>query len=360
MTISDAAIHRLIELARWAPSGDNTQPWRFERIAADHLVIHGFDTRDHCVYDLDGHPSQIAIGAMIETMHIAATEQSLALGVARRLDMPDTHPTFDVRLRHVNGLAPDRLLSAIPRRSVNRHPYSTKPLTAGEMQALQDALPPGYTLRWFSSLGERWRMARLMFANAKLRLTMREAYEVHRSIIDWGQRYSADRVPDQALGVDAMTLKLMRWAMADWERVSFMNQWLGGTLAPRLQMDLMPSVRCAAHVAITAAHSPSSIDHYVAAGGAVQRMWLRATLLGLQHQPEMTPLIFSHYVRSGRAFSQQHGAIQMGQALEKMTTNTLGAELTRIVWLGRIGFGASACARSLRSTPSQLQQQAGA
>lgn len=357
MTISDGAIHRLIELARWAPSGDNTQPWRFERIAADHLVIHGFDTRDHCVYDLDGHPSQIAIGAMIETMHIAATEQSLALDVNRRLDMPDTHPTFDVRLRHSEGLAPDPLLSAIPRRSVNRRPYSTRPLTAGEMQALQDALPPGYTLRWFASLIERWRMARLMFANAKLRLTMREAYEVHRSIIDWGKRFSADRVPDQALGVDAMTLKLMRWAMADWERVSFMNRWLGGTLAPRLQMDLMPSIRCAAHVSISAKQPASSVDDYVAAGGAVQRLWLKATVLGLQHQPEMTPLIFSRYMRSGRVFSRQHAAVQMGLVLEEMTARELGAELAHTVWLGRIGHGATACARSLRSTPSRLQQQ---
>ncbi len=41
---------RILELGRWAPSGDNTQPWRFE-IAEDGLIrIHGFDTRDEVVY----------------------------------------------------------------------------------------------------------------------------------------------------------------------------------------------------------------------------------------------------------------------------------------------------------------------
>ena len=55
----------ILELARWAPSGDNTQPWRFEVIDDHHLVVHAFDTRDHCVYDLDGHPSQIAHGALL-------------------------------------------------------------------------------------------------------------------------------------------------------------------------------------------------------------------------------------------------------------------------------------------------------
>ncbi|MDT7837679.1 molybdopterin biosynthesis protein MoeY [Aquabacterium sp. OR-4] len=354
MNIADSAIPRLIELARWAPSGDNTQPWRFERLAADHLVIHGFDTRDHCVYDLDGHPSQIAIGAMIETMRIAATEQSLALDVTRRLDAPDTRPTFDVRLRHSEGLAPDRLLSAIPRRSVNRRPYSTRPLTADEMQQLQDALPAGYTLRWFSSLGDRWRMARLMFANAKLRLTMREAFEVHRAIIDWGQRYSADKVPDQALGVDAMTLKLMRWAMADWKRVSFMNRWLGGTLAPRLQMDFVPSMLCAAHVAIVASTAPVTLDDYVNVGHAVQRLWLSATRSKLQSQPEMTPLIFYRYAQQGRQFSEQNFDADISAKRINLLHRALGQDAKNAVWLARIGRAINPKSRSERLSPFAL------
>ncbi|SFU47558.1 nitroreductase family protein [Nitrosospira multiformis] len=65
-------IANILQLARWAPSGDNTQPWRFEIIDDCHLIIHAFDTRDHCVYDLDGHPSQISLGALLETLSIAA------------------------------------------------------------------------------------------------------------------------------------------------------------------------------------------------------------------------------------------------------------------------------------------------
>lgn len=354
MTIPDGAIARLIELARWAPSGDNTQPWRFERLAADHLVVHGFDTRSHCVYDLDGHPSQIAIGAMLETMSIAASEQSLTLDVRRRVDAPDTQPTFDVLLRRGKSEWVDPLLPAVPRRSVNRGVYRSQPLSGDEVRQMQAALPPGYALQWFSKLGDRWRLARLMFANAKLRLTMQEAYEVHRAIIDWSQRYSADRVPDQALGVDAATLKLMRWAMADWRRVSFMNRWFGGTLAPRLQMDLLPSLLCAAHVAIVADAPPRTIDDYVAAGRAVQRLWLSATRLGLQHQPEMTPLIFSRYCRDGLAFSRDAAAMDMGQRLARLTAQTLGSKAERMVWLGRVGHAQAAESRSLRLSLQQL------
>ena len=58
-TAANGILEQILDLARWAPSGDNTQPWRFERVDDLHVVVHGFDTRDHCVYDLTGHPSQM-------------------------------------------------------------------------------------------------------------------------------------------------------------------------------------------------------------------------------------------------------------------------------------------------------------
>jgi len=63
---------QILDLARWAPSGDNTQPWRFAIRAERHVVVRGFDTRAHCVYDLDGRVSQMAFGALLETLRRAA------------------------------------------------------------------------------------------------------------------------------------------------------------------------------------------------------------------------------------------------------------------------------------------------
>jgi nitroreductase len=88
----DATLEQILELARWAPSGDNTQPWRFEVLDERRLVVHGHDTRDHCVYDLDGHPSQMSIGALLETMAIAASTFALEMRAIRHNDTPDTRP----------------------------------------------------------------------------------------------------------------------------------------------------------------------------------------------------------------------------------------------------------------------------
>lgn len=343
------AIADILDLARWAPSGDNTQPWRFEVIDDHRLIVHAFDTRDHCVYDLDGHPSQIAHGALLETLAIAASAHGLRAEIQRRPDAPESHPGYVVDLIPDSSLAPDPLLPHIRLRSVQRRPMRTTPLTPSQKQALQDVVGKLYTVRWFEGGAKRWRLAKLMFDNAKLRLTLPEAYPVHRDIIEWNARFSEDKVPDQALGLDAVTLKLMRWVMVSWRRVAFFNRYLAGHLTPRIEMDLLPGLFCAAHFAILADKAPETVDDYVAAGRAVQRLWLSATSLGLQLQPEMTPLIFSRYVREGREFSRQPGAVATAAVLAQRLSQQLpGESLSRAVFLGRIGDGRPAASRSLR------------
>lgn len=348
-------ITEILELARWAPSGDNTQPWHFKVLDDHHLVVHAADTRDHCVYDLDGHPSQIAHGALLETIAIAASAHGLRAEFLRRPDSPDTHPDYEVELIPDTNLMPDALLPYIPERSVQRRPMRTLPLTASQKLALQGAIGKLYRVRWFESGASRWRWAKLMFDNAKLRLTLPEAYPVHCDIIEWNARFSEDKVPDQALGLDAMTRKLMRWVMKRWSRVVFFNTFLAGHLTPRIEMDLLPGLFCAAHFVIQAPDAPKTIDHYVAAGRALQRFWLTATSLGLQLQPEMTPVIFGRYVREGRAFSRQPGAIKSAAMLSGRLSELLPS-MERAVFLGRIGNGRPATSRSLRLPVERLMR----
>lgn len=350
----DEALRRVLDLARWAPSGDNTQPWRYEVIDARQLVVHGHDTRDHVVYDLHGRASQLSIGAMLETMAIAAQGEGWSTDVRRRTATPDTRPTFDVRFDDQAGLAPNPLADAIPRRAVQRRPLSTRPLTVTERQSLEAAVGPDFRLQWLASGSERRAAARLMFRSARIRLTTPEAYEVHRSVIEWNARQSIDKVPDQALGVDAATLKLMRFVMHSWGRVRFFNRFLAGTWVPRLQMDWLPAIACAAHVVIHARRAPQTIDDHVAVGRAVQRLWLTLTQLGLWQQPEMTPLIFAEYVRLGTVFTRQPGKLDEAVAVRQRLTELLGADPQTAVWMGRLGAGPAPLARSVRLPLEQL------
>ncbi|XYJ10769.1 molybdopterin biosynthesis protein MoeY [Telluria sp. B2] len=350
-------VEKILDLARWAPSGDNMQTWRFEIAAPDHLVVHAYDTRDHCVYDLDGHPSQIAFGTLLETIAIAASAHGLRAEITRRPAGRETHPEFDVRFHADPALKPSPLLAAIEERRVQRRPMKTTPLSAEHKRLLEATVAPDYTLSWLESREQKWQAARLMYNNAKLRLTMPEAFETHRSIIDWENRVeSPDKVPANALGVDAMTLHLMKWAMVSWRRMSTVNT-LMGTWAPRLQMDLAPGMACAAHFVLKAKRQPESIDDYVAAGRSLQRFWLTMTTLGLYMQPEMTPLIFSKYARERTRFTSNARLEQAARDLQRQTEALIFDGAGHPVYMGRMGYGPRPTSRSVRRPVAELMKR---
>jgi molybdopterin/thiamine biosynthesis adenylyltransferase/nitroreductase len=356
-------IERVLDLARWAPSGDNTQIWRFEITGDTSCRIHTRDTRESVLYDIDGSPSLMAVGALLENVRIAATDHGLRADVRRR-DTPDSAPaphsgfdtrqTFDVTLKADPSVVADPLAAFIPIRSVQRRPLSTAPLTASEKAALE-AAAGSYSLLWLESARTRFSVARLLLANARIRLTTPEAFEVHRSVIEWKAQFSADRMPDEAIGLGPPSLAATRWAMQSWERVAFLNRYVAGTVWPRIELDLVPALACAAHFALVAERPAVSVDHHVDAGRAMQRVWLTATRLGLQMQPETTPLIFAAYVRARRSFSATPGLWEQAVDLTAGLARLLGPDaLGRTVFMARIGHGPIAAARSTRKPLGEL------
>ena len=347
---SNSTMMEILELARWAPSGDNVQSWQFEVVGPLHVALHCRDTRRDVVYDLHGHPSQIAFGALIETIAIAASAHGLRIEVAR--EGSEEAPVFQVRFIPDAGVAASPLIAAITRRTVQRRPLSRRALDPRHKRDLELSVGPGYTVQWLEGPLRR-QAALLMYRNARLRLTMPEAFEVHRSIIDWDRTHSPDKVPARALGVDAMTIKAMRWAMHSWGRMRKMNM-LTGTWGPRLQMDLLPGLGCAAHYVIRAERAPRGIDDYVAAGRAVQRFWLTLTGQGLLMQPEMTPLIFTSYLREGIVFTKVPEIVDGARALERSLSDLVGGDHERAVYMGRLGYGDAPAARSVRKELAEL------
>ena len=152
--ITRKVIEQLLDLARWAPSGDNSQPWRFELGYESHVVVHGFDTRDHCVYDLDGRPSQISLGALLETLSIAASAHGLTMQAQRRADVPDCTPTYDIQFESTRDRPVDPLIAAITARCVKRQAMGLRALTQQQKQALERSVAPDYRIMWLEGFNE--------------------------------------------------------------------------------------------------------------------------------------------------------------------------------------------------------------
>lgn len=348
-------IEDILEHARWAPSGDNMQTWRFESKDKNHFIIHGYDTREHCVYDLQGHASQLAIGALIESIAISASNFGHVADFLLRHNSPATNPTIDVTLSQNSSIKTDPLFAYLPTRSVQRRPYKTTPLTDNQIAILEKSVEKNHNLTWVSNGAERWKVALLMFKNGKLRLTLPEAFFTHSTIIEWDDLYSNDKIPAQAIGLDPIATRLMKWALQSWKRIKFLNTYLAGTLLPRIELDLLPSYYCAAHFILVAKQAPKTTQDYLDAGRSLQRFWLTATQLNLQIQPEMTPLIFHGYIKQNIKFTEEKKITKYAQQLSNRFENLFGKnKIQNAVFIGRIGSGKASYSRSLRLSVNKL------
>lgn len=345
---------QVLDLARWSPSGDNSQCWRFEVLDETSFIVKTFDTSESVVYDLDGHSSHLAHGALLETIVIAAGEFGM------RADVEEIYlnnrPQFKVNLVNDKQIIPSPLAKFIKTRTVQRRAMGSRPLTDNEKSRLQNGLLPGFSVRWFDSPSEKRAFALMNFANGKTRLTMKEAYATHKEIIDWHQQFSHDKVPEKALGLDWFTSRLTQWLFKSWSRVNFCNRFLAGSFIPRLQLDLLPGLRCSAHFAIIADEAVTTTAQYVEAGRAVQRFWLTASELNLGLQPGQTPLIFARYLNNQISFCTDKSVLANAEKCANRLTEIL-PDSDKAVFLGRLGRGETANARSLRLPLEALMEQ---
>lgn len=342
-------IRGVLDRARWAPSGDNQQPYRFEILSETEVRVHGFDTRAHCVYDLDGMPSRLAHGTLIETIAIAASTYGLSVSVEYELGANEACPCYRVRFAATQQPR-NPLEQLIERRATQRSCLHAGGFDAAARARLERvASEAGAQVLWFDTPRMRCLFACLLYKSAWIRLVSEEAFDVHQRVVEWGARFSTDRIPDRALGLDPLTRRISRWAMKDWARARFMNRLMVGNIAPRIAMDFLPGLFCATHFVLLAPAALDSVQKEVEAGRLLQRFWLNVTDLGLYLQPEMTPLIFSRYASSGRAFTRCAAARERAKSvLDEFSQRLPEGALSRACFVGRIGAGRAPSSRSLR------------
>lgn len=350
-----SALDAILDAARWSPSGDNHQPWRFEVLGEDLVRIHLTSEAGSNPYEYrGGEPTVLAGGMLLESLRIAATAHG------RRLDWTlegdgegDGGNTCRilVRLHPAPDVREDPLASVLALRSVDRRPYRARPLTAREVAALEAAAGPELRVAWHADRGARLRMARLGQLATDIRLRAQETFRVHQAVIDWTGRNSSHGMPAGAIGLDPATLRLMRWAMAHWPRMHVLNR-LAGTWAAAAQLDLRPGLGSAAFFTLSpvgegpVAEGPiaegpvaegGGVERMLRLGGAVQRFWLQAARLGLAMQPGLATLIFSHYGAHDLPFTEDPALRAKARRLAQRFQAVLGVHPDAVVFLGRIG-----------------------
>lgn len=137
----------LVEAATRAPSGDNTQPWRFALDeSAGRIGIHLDETRDPSPMNAGQRMARIALGAALENLLREAEHRGWAFTLERAV--PPALAAVRVKVRE--GAAPGD--AAIPARVTNRRPYDGRPAPEAVLSKLSSLTAPldGVTTHWIT------------------------------------------------------------------------------------------------------------------------------------------------------------------------------------------------------------------
>lgn len=331
-------LEEILNLARWAPSGDNSQPWRFSILDDQTVSVRLLHSQGNVYEYRDGEPTWLSFGMLLESIKIAAT--------AWQRDATIEHGTgehsglFIVRLPPAPGIAANPLASFLTLRSVDRRSYRRRALTPAEKAELSSCLPPGLTIDWYEGTSALLRLGMLSGVATQIRLQCPEAFPVHQRMIDWEHAQSPSGIPAKATGLAPAILPVMRWSMQRWSRAQLLNR-LGGSVASAVQLDYLPALRSGAYFVLrrtpTESGSAKSADNLLAMGRGLQRFWLTATRLGLGMQPNLALLAFAHYGEEKIQFSRDTKLNRKAEALAERFQRTLGHPPREVVFLGRIG-----------------------
>lgn len=354
---TNSIAYKILDLARFAPSGDNIQPWKFKILSSHSFEIHMQNCSDWMIYDKLGTASFLALGAMFEYIDIAAAEFACTATFSK---IPSTQARLFIYSVEIaeQTCTKGGLFDTLKARSVQRKSMGTDPLSHNERQQLVDSLPNGFKVELYDSPEQKHSLAKLLFGNGFTRYAMEEGYKTHYEAIDWRKGYetfSPTKIPPKALGMNPLMVALTKWSLSSWKKFHFIEKYLGGTLLPRFLMDYRTAIKSSALFIITRDTAPQSDDDYIESGRAMVRFWLMANKLGLGYQPQYTPVLFAEYLRAGITFTTSRRAMKQAHKMNKRFIELVGESVVnRSVYMGRIGRTDKVTSRSTRMAVSDL------
>ncbi|MAU42125.1 MAG: thiamine biosynthesis protein ThiF [Kordiimonas sp.] len=357
--VSASLIEQVLAQARWTPSGDNSQPWRFVLKNHDEVEIHVTLSGGKNVYEYNkGQPTILSAGMLLENICLAAGVRGCDM---RYFVVEHSADQLILNVKLMDATPePDPLADYIQLRKTDRRAYQTTSIPSAIKAELSKTLGDSLKVFWHDPLGERWKISQISAEATDIRLQIPETYEVHRKTLDWSSGDSPSGIPVTNLGLDAVTIKVMKWAMKSWKRTHVINRFFGGTVLARLLMDIKPGLGCGAHFTIrpVAGVKPQemTVQELLEAGRHLGRFWLKASRYGLAMQPNLAPLCFGTYGARGDDFTSSQVEKEKAQKLAGHFQPVFNAPPEDILFMGRIGYPARKplAARSARLTLKRL------
>lgn len=266
-------INQFIYYATLAPSGHNTQPWKF---SVNNNVVRIYPDFDRTlpVVDGDNHALYISLGCALENLVISAKQEGLKCRVDYFPDV-ESEDCLRVTLTDEKNQGDRELFEAIPERQSNRSMYDQQKIPPADIeQLLQANESKTVTVKTFdTNETEVEPVIELVKEACEIQFNNRQFVE---ELISW-IRFTKKEVKNKR---DGLTAKVMGFP--------YIPRWLGRIILKTFAKPdseaakTEKQARSSSHLILFTCEKNDK-KHWVDTGRAFQRTVLKAASLGISH-----------------------------------------------------------------------------
>ena len=267
-------IKKIIEASLNAPSGSNSQPWKF-KITENNLEIFAFPEEDHKILNYHGRGTWVAHGALIENIAITARTFGYDAEIKVFPNWPETKISASINF---SPTAPqdDILQKAIESRCTNRKPYRTEALSVSQKNNLMNVLDDQQKNRviLIEDSEKIKKLCELLCVNEIVTLENKQLHELFFKEIVWEEKDCQNG--EKGLFLPTMELvkpkQVALRLVKNWPVINFLNK-IG--FAKAIAKD---NAKTFAHAPLMGAILASDDDRsFIEAGRIIERLWLKTT-----------------------------------------------------------------------------------
>lgn len=318
-----------------APSGDNTQPWRFV-VRENTIRLINVPAKDTSLFNWQQMTNHVALGACLENLRVSAERFGFRTEISFFPD-PKNPLVVAEMLCIADSTVSNDLAIYIEQRACNRKPYLAKPIEPEKLEELKRSTEDTDIHSVFITEKANVKdVARLVSVGERLALENREIHDFLFSHITWTKEEDALK---HGFLVDTFELSPPQKAVfklfSNW---NILKYFLPFGISKLIAKDVERThATSAAFGAITI--GSKNQEAYLRAGMALERLWLTATKLNLAIQPTTTVHFIGTRIRAGDvgSFSPTHQKliIKSYNSLEKKFALTSSE---KFAFVFRIGY----------------------
>ena len=343
-------IKQILTTAAYAPSGDNSQPWRFE-VHNSNIKQFSIPGKDNPTFNLKERGSFIAHGAVIQNIVLLSQNFGYEAKVNLFPDNQNLNLVAEIDLIEKNIDGDKNISAIIKKRETNRNPFEKQALKTEHKNQFEKIARTEPEVK-FLLIEDKNKIIQIAESASAAERTMLQFRPLHKDFFDlirWNKAEESEK--KYGMLIDTLELQPPQKIIFRW----FSNWDLSGILRkinlPKIIAKENSKIYSSGPAIGALVIPDDSPKNYIKTGMLLQKIWLKATELGISIQPIAGVLYLARRLNDSGMPGLSTELTNLINMSSKKIYDCFNITNGIISMLFRLGFSKPASARSAKFEP---------